>query len=105
MEKTLKVKKTLGEEIDRKSRPKVTIPGQKQHQVLKVQEKSMQETHRQEEKSDTAPKSSSKGDLKFFDPLCSPDNEMINIEAEMERRALETNKISLPEAGTTLLYS
>ena len=60
----------------------------------------MQETHRQEEKSDTATKSSSKGDLKFFDPLCSPDNEMINIEAEMERRALETNKMSLLEAGT-----
>eukprot|EP00094_Tigriopus_californicus_P005635 TCALIF_05432-PA protein Name:"Similar to DNMBP Dynamin-binding protein (Homo sapiens)" AED:0.05 eAED:0.05 QI:0/0.53/0.43/1/0.8/0.87/16/1294/2068 len=39
---------------------------------------------------DTLPhKTAVNPDLKFFDPLCSPDNEMMKIEQEMERKAKE----------------
>lgn len=39
---------------------------------------------------DTLPhRTAANPDLKFFDPLCSPDNEMMKIEEEMERKAKE----------------
>ena len=44
------------------------------------------------------PRKNSNNDLKFFDPLCSPDNDMLMIEAELERKVSETNKMTLLEA-------
>ena len=41
----------------------------------------------------TAPKP----ELKFFDPLCSPDDEMLRIEAELERKAREANSINVQQ--------
>jgi hypothetical protein len=38
-----------------------------------------------------------KSDLKFFDPLCSPDNDMLIVEAELERRAKEANTLPIHE--------
>ena len=40
---------------------------------------------------------SSKADIKFFDPLCSPDNDMLMVEAELERKAKEANTMPIQE--------
>ena len=44
------------------------------------------------EPTNSGPKSTGpKPELKFFDPLRSPDDEMLKIEAELERKAREAN--------------
>ena len=39
----------------------------------------------------------SRKDLKFFDPLCSPDDDMLLVEAELERKAKEANTLPIQE--------
>jgi hypothetical protein len=53
----------------------------------------------QSEKPDPQPSrlTGPKPELKFFDPLCSPDDEMIRIEAELERKAREANSINVEQ--------
>ena len=36
-------------------------------------------------------------DFKFFDPLCSPDDDMLLVEAELERKAKEANSLPIQE--------
>lgn len=39
----------------------------------------------------------SRTDVKFFDPLCSPDDDMLLVEAELERKAKEANSLPIQE--------